>query len=615
MIDHPTKPWRSRTSVILIPILLLISTSALAAPTLSYHDEFTSTGDVRDILLVDDSVFLATGGGVAIHDRASGAFLFKLTSKDGLPCNSIRTLVRQKDGTVLAAGDFGLAVIGSMEDGNGFEVKSSVDHKQRSRFDPIVAAERYGINTFLLGFQSGPQIFGGAKPSTSKAGLFSCFAMAGDHMVLGSLDGGLEVRNIRGGASMESFNLTHPVLSVAGSKNGWLVATGNGLFLLEHGRLEPIHTRNEAGVPVGIVATSTVSAEDGEVLVGTHTGDLYIFSEGVLTHLGRFEQRRITALEKDGEALYVGYEKEGLYRVDLKESSLSGPLRPTGEICSNHVTQMTRHAGLTVAGTFDGGACYLKDGAWHEIPALRSPYVHGVASDGRHLWVANSNGIDRYDTNFNPVPIDDEDPNNLKWFSETAGISAVEQGPGKVAISSAYGVMLIKTKGDRVKAKFINHREGVPGNITKVDAAAGELFVASETEGVKAMGLGAHTSAAYLDPVHLPEAWVMDISARSPHELWVATCQNGVAYIKDGDGLTLRRKDGLPDDRIISIAADNSGAFIGTLGGLAHATIAGKVNSYTQTVGAPDPRASLVHRDGEQLWYGTESGLVVYSIE
>ncbi|MDJ0764019.1 MAG: hypothetical protein QNJ97_13640 [Myxococcota bacterium] len=600
--------------VLLILISLAHFTRALAAPTLTYHDEFTHTGDVRDILITEDFVWLATSGGLAAHDP-SGAFRFKLTSKDGLPCNSLRAVLPQKDGSLLAVGDFGWAVVGRVEESGEIGVILSHDRKQDNVYDPFVAAKTWKGQPHLLGFQSGLRRFADALHATPypQGAMYSALAVSGSRAALGGLDGRLVVLN-HAQEVVTSLTLNHPILGLAFVNRGWLIAAGDGLFLLEHGRIEPIPYRKGVDSPLSIIATSLTETDDDKILVGTHTGDVYQFQDGDLTHLTKIEEKRITALAKHGKHLFIGYENEGLYRVDPSASKSSGPLRPTGEICSNHVTQMTRHNGFNVVGTFDRGACHLKGDTWQPIHGLRSPYVHGVASDGTHLWVASSNGLDRFDSHFEPAPIGEGDPNNLKWFSETACISAVERGQGRIAISSAYGVMLIKSGEKGFKTKFINRREGVPSHITKIDAASGELFIASETQGVKALGLGSHIATTYLDPVHLPEAWVMDVSAWSADEFWVATCQNGVAYIKNGSGFVIQKQDGLPDDRIIRVAAQKDGAFIGTLGGLAFISTDGEVSNYAKAINTPDPRTSLVHSEGKRLWYGTESGLVVYTV-
>ena len=67
------------------------SATHASLPEIVLQEQFTFTGDVRDILLVGDQVWAATGGGLAIHRRRDGAYVKTLTSADGLPGNSLRS--------------------------------------------------------------------------------------------------------------------------------------------------------------------------------------------------------------------------------------------------------------------------------------------------------------------------------------------------------------------------------------------------------------------------------------------------------------------------------------------------------------------------------------------
>ncbi|MEO0811545.1 MAG: hypothetical protein AAFY60_01695, partial [Myxococcota bacterium] len=153
----------------------------------------------------------------------------------------------------------------------------------------------------------------------------------------------------------------------------------------------------------------------------------------------------------------------------------------------------------------------------------------------------------------------------------------------------------------------------VPLSITKLAGVDGEIFVASETQGVSRMGLSEEGPRRYLDPVELPEAWVTAISASAPTRLWVGTCQSGIALIDRDRVLRVSESQGLPDDRVTAVESRDRGAFVGTLWGLAYVDSDGNVTPYRD--GIPDPRSSAVFRDGETLWLGTESGLVAFRLE
>ena len=146
-------------------------------------------------------------------------------------------------------------------------------------------------------------------------------------------------------------------------------------------------------------------------------------------------------------------------------------------------------------------------------------------------------------------------------------------------------------------------------------AAAGEIWVSSETQGVKAMGLAGRPPRHFQDPVDLPENWVTALAAVSQDELWVGTCQRGVSRLHKDGRQFIDKSNLLPDNMVVAIAADQRGAFIGTLGGLTFAAsqgISGK--SYGWDTGIPDPRSSALLLAEDELWLGTEAGLAQYRI-
>jgi ligand-binding sensor domain-containing protein len=117
------------------------------------------------------------------------------------------------------------------------------------------------------------------------------------------------------------------------------------------------------------------------------------------------------------------------------------------------------------------------------------------------------------------------------------------------------------------------------------------------------------------DDRDLPENWVTALAAVNQDELWVGTCQRGVSRLHKDGRQFIDKSNLLPDNMVEAIAADQRGAFIGTLGGLTFATsqgISGK--SYGWDAGIPDPRSSALLLAEDELWLGTEAGLAQYRI-
>jgi hypothetical protein len=316
-------------------------------------------------------------------------------------------------------------------------------------------------------------------------------------------------------------------------------------------------------------------------------------------------------LVADKERMWIGVGSKGLH---LFNGKLKG-LRPGGEICGNHVTKLTRHRKLLVAGTFDQGACVLAGKGWRDLP-LDSNMVHGLASDGRFLYVATSGGVSRFGPRFEPRPIGGRDARLLQWFVTGGGIAATRVKPGMVALANKFGVVRVWTRRNgRTKVRYTNHEDGVPFKMTAMDSAQGEIFAASETDGAKRLSFGGEEAWHLQDHCELPENWVTGISAVAADEIWVATCQRGAAHVKGGEVRRFGKLEGLTDERLTAVAAGKHGAFLGTLYGVAWAgTDKDRVRTFGLQAGIPDPRSAALLREGGRLWVGTEAGLAVFRV-
>jgi len=99
---------------------------------------------------------------------------------------------------------------------------------------------------------------------------------------------------------------------------------------------------------------------------------------------------------------------------------------------------------------------------------------------------------------------------------------------------------------------------------------------------------------------------------------WIGTIE-GLDRIREGaEGIEVAGSyttaDGLPDDHILSVAADrNGGCWAGTASGLAHLSIHG-VAVYHTSDGLPDDRIQALHvDDGGVLYAGTPRGVAVFN--
>lgn len=580
---------------------------------LEHVEQHTNTSDVRCIALSPNRVWAATGGGLAVHGRKDGRFLFKLTAADGLPSNSLRLVAVLAGDRMLVGGDYGAVVLRHADHGlpgAGLEVLPIRNLSRPDTYGPVsglLGTQDGGV--FLVAYQRGllrlvcdEKKGCGITGEAGKKGWWHQAAVSGPVLALGDMTGAVLLGDRR-------INLDGPVLDLAALEHRFVVATGEGLVEIEAGWVRGLFLRRN-GTEKPVAATALAAVPEG-LLVGTADGAVFELVGSELKPVPVSAGGRVTALTAGNQRLWIGVVGKGLCRFDGKLKVL----RPRGEICGNHVTKLTRHRGRLVAGTFDRGACVLTGRGWRFLP-LDSPMVHGLASDGRYLYVATSGGISRFGPRFEPRPIGSRDARLLRWFVTGGGTASTRVGPGLVALANKFGVVRIWTRrGGRTRVRYSNHEDGVPFKMTAMDSAGGEVFAASETEGVKRLSFGGNDAWHLQDHCELPENWVTSISAVGADEIWVATCQRGAAHVRGARVRRFGKPEGLPDERLTAVAAGGRGAFLGTLYGVAWAGEDGDgVRSFGLADGIPDPRSASLLKDGRDLWVGTEAGLARFRV-
>jgi ligand-binding sensor domain-containing protein len=402
-----------------------------------------------------------------------------------------------------------------------------------------------------------------------------------------------------------------PILALRSQADFVVVATGERLQQARADGVSTLVSQQTGLSPAASALSGPMS--DGTILVGTARGELFRLHKTVLTPVVDSLPGRVTAIAADGDRVWLGLARAGLHLWQKK--SAARPLRPANEICDNHLIAIVSFAGRTVVGSFDQGACYRDGNGWHLLGGLPSLMVHGLGSDGQDLFVATSNGLVRYDGSFRPRPFSRRDPAVLRWVAQSA-VTAVGQIDGTaLAMTSAYGLVQVRRSGSRLSAQFTSHRGGVPLKLVAVSSADGELWMASETEGVRSLADDGVPARHLQDPNDLPENWVTAVAAVGRNDLWVGTCQHGVAHIQGARRQFFSRQSLLLDDMVVALAADSRGAFVGTLGGLTFVRSDGGLGrSFTWDASIPDPRSSALLLTDKQLWLGTEAGLARYEL-
>ncbi len=575
------------------------------APKLRYIEEYTNTTDIRDIAVFEGKVWTATEGGIAVYDQQDGHFLFKLTSRRGLFGNSVQRLVPSSRGTLLTAGDFGAAEISRTCEAPNKSCFISAQSFPTDRFNPAMDIVSNRDGDRLLGYQSGFFPLGATPTARLDTGMWRTASVSKEGIVVGGMDGRLMLRRTAETTPSLLLTLDKPVLHMRKVKEGTLILAGSDLLLVENNRTRPVLFGSKR------IAASALSRDGARVLVGTSTGEVFEYRNRELVHMGEADCP-VTAILSDGDTVWLGLSKKGLYRLKQHaDTAVPAPGAP-GEICSNHITQMTVFNKMLIAGTFDNGACALVNGEWQMLEGADKQYVHGAASDGHYLWVATSNGLLRYDAGLNPLPLNDTDPKEVRWFAASAVTALAETDDG-IALGSPWGVIRVKRDGETLSATFISRFRGAPEHLTSIVRAPGGLLVSSETQGVRFVGKNRKETRAYLDPVHLPEAWILDV-AQGETGFWAAACQHGVSYVTGEKAAFIDTSKGLADNRTISVAPYKQGAFVATLGGLSYARTDGTATA-PFAGRLPDPRSAMVFVQRSRLYLGTESGTAVFTLE
>lgn len=601
------------------------SSGRASSPELVLQEQMTFTGEVRDILLVGDEVWAATGGGLAIHRRSDGAHLRTLTSRDGLPGNSLRSLALIDASHVGVGSDFAAAIIG-LENGRVTGVTKLGCEDGCTRFDPVyaMAQDRDGqAGVALLRHQGGLERWRRVgdrwqrvSPADRRAGMWRALAFS-PTPVLGGLDGALTFFGTPGKPAT-TFALGAPILALRSQSDSVLVASGEKLWQARATGVSSLVEQGDNRSPAA--SALSVPAADGTVLVGTARGELYRLNRGALSPIAKELPGRVTAVLGDGDRVWLGLGRAGLHAWSPGKSA--GALRPN-EICDNHVVAVTAFAGRTVAATFDRGACYRDASGWHAIAGLPSAMVHGMGSDGRDLYLATSNGLARLDRDFRPRGWERGEPAVLRWVGQSAITAIGQLDATSLALVSPYGLLEVHREanrengreGSRLTARFTHHRNGVPLKMVAVAAADGDLWMASETQGVTSLASPGRPSRHLQDPEDLPENWVTAVAAVARDDVWVGTCQRGVVHVRGDRRQLFDRRNQLRDDMVVALAADARGAFVGTLAGLAYLSADGGAGRrFSWETGIPDPRSSALWLAGDQLWLGTESGLALYEV-
>ena len=136
----------------------------------------------------------------------------------------------------------------------------------------------------------------------------------------------------------------------------------------------------------------------------------------------------------------------------------------------------------------------------------------------------------------------------------------------------------------------------------------GTLWIGTDGAGLLRLPKGA--TAPKPVPDLLPHSVIMALAEDTQHQVWVGTPQ-GLVQVRDGKARLFTTHSGLPGDVILTLSADpRGGLWIGTSHGLASIDSLGKVRSFGSAQGMIDDAVFSTYEDSLGIvWVGTYEGL------
>ncbi|HYE14803.1 MAG TPA: two-component regulator propeller domain-containing protein [Pyrinomonadaceae bacterium] len=483
-------------------------------------------------------------------------------TENGLPQNTVHSVVQSADGYIWAATEEGLARF----DGAGFDVFDKQSTPQLPSND-IRHLNATAKNALWVSTSAGlVRLFNGEWTAfTAREGL------PGDDVAMTYED--------REGAV-------------------W-IATSSGLGRFKEGAFTVFTSREGLA---GASVLSLAEASDGALWVGTRSG-LSRFDGTGFAHIEApegFTSGGVDVMRRDGAGrLWLGT-PDGLL---AHEGGRFARYTAAEGLPDNRVLSLAAGRGGELWVGTAAGLCRFLEGRCEPLPsgeAVSNGIVLSVHEDAEgSLWAGTESG-----------GLHQLKPKKFTTYTTREGLASdlvkaiYEDRRGQVWVGTYGGGLSLLREG-----KITNYttKDGLPSNIILAlfDDADGNLWVGTP-DGLSRLRDGRFDTFTSADG--LANDFVRSIHADRSGGLWVGT-RGGLTYMKGGRFKIYTAADGLPNDFVGTIYEDREGAvWIGTLGGLSRFS-AGQFKSYTTADGLSDNVVISLHGDAEgRLWIGTNGG-------
>ncbi len=488
-------------------------------------------------------------------------------TEDGLPQNTVPSLLQSHDGYLWFGTELGLARF----DGLRFTVFNK-DNTPELRSNPVVSLLDDHRGDLWIGTMGGgvTRLSHGrftnfsAKEGLSNGAVIALFEDHAGTIWAGTDGGGLnrfQDGHFRAYTTKDGL-ANNEVFALAEDQKGNLwIGTHDGLSRFSHGQF--VTYRVSEGLPNAYVRCLSFGV-DGGLWIGTHGGGVSVLRDGK----------------------FRSYDT-------------------TNGLASNTVlTILEDHLETVWAGTVGGGLCRIRGEAVSCISTkegLSSADIYSLLEDrDGDLWIGTGGGgVDRL--------------SNGKLFT-TYGVKDGLSAPSTLAILEDHaGDMWIGTNGGGVnrlhEGKFTSFttENGLGSNLVLSisESKSGDLWIGT-LKGLNRLHDGRFEKYTKADG--LPSDVVMATLVDREGNVWIGT-RAGLCRWKDGAFTTYTTKDGMSNNQVQAIYEDREGSlWIGTTGGL-NRFRAGRFEIFDGKRGLSNDVVFCIHQDDEGvLWVGTDGG-------
>ena len=383
----------------------------------------------------------------------------------------------------------------------------------------------------------------------------------------------------------------------------WIGTVGGGLTELSEGKFQTFTTKQ--GLSSDTIRCLQEDSE-GNLLIGTDGGGLDSLTNG---HFSVFHSEdgladnEVFALAEDGlQNIWVGTHnglsqfKNGHFRTFSQRDGLP----------SNYIRSLYSSAdGVLWIGTNSGLARYQNEAikTYTTLNGLGTNIITAIRSDSAGgLWVGTfGGGINHFSGEaFTPYKVKDGFPSNDIW-------SIYRDSDGNLWIGTGGGGLSRLIENSTFSTLGVQQGLSNPVVLPVLEDDQGSLWIGTHGGGLNRYKDGKVTVLTTKDG--LADDRLLSLCEGSDKALWIGTV-NGLSRLKDQKITTYRMRDGLPSDAVTASLQDLEGnMWFGTRAGLVRFRN-GAFTTYTTKDGLPANLIRCLYQDRlHRLWIGTSGGL------